>query len=191
MESLPARRIGTRTEARVLFLTVDVDTFRDTRGIEFERVAVRHPGAVAIVPVLDDSIILLRQFRAPLQQLLLEIPAGKLDVEGETPESAAGRECEEEIGYRPGRLVHLRTIYTTPGFSDERIELYLATDLREVGARPDGIEEHYSEIVRLSFAEVRSVMERGEITDAKTLIALEDVLSRVDPPSGSTPVHQG
>ena len=191
MESLPARRIGTRTEARVLFLTVDVDTFLDTRGIEFERVAVRHPGAVAIVPVLDDSIILLRQFRAPLRQLLLEIPAGKLDVEGEAPATAAERECEEEIGYRPGRLAHLRTIYTTPGFSDERIELYLATDLTEVGSRPDGIEEHHLEIVQLSFADVRSVMERGEITDAKTLIALEDVLRMVDPVSGSLLVQEG
>jgi ADP-ribose pyrophosphatase len=191
VESLPARRIGTRTEAQVLFLTVEVDTFRDRRGIEFERVTVRHPGAVAIVPVLDDSIILLRQFRAPLQQLLLEIPAGKLDVEGEAPEAAAGRECEEEVGYRPGRLLHLRTIYTTPGFSDERIELYLATDLSEVGARPDGIEEHHAEIVRLRFAEVRSAMERGEITDAKTLIALEDALRMVDPGSGSLPVQEG
>lgn len=189
MESLPAERIASRTEARVLFLSIDVDTFRDTRGIEFERVSVRHPGAVAIVPVIDGSIVLMRQFRAPIRQIVLEIPAGKLDIEGEVPEVAAARECEEETGYRPRRLEHLRTIYTTPGFSDEKIELYLGTDLEEVGARPTGVEEHHAEIVRMSFTEVRSAMADGRITDAKTLIALQDALCKADA-AVETPVEE-
>ena len=186
MEQVPADLVGTRIAAQVAFLSVEVDTFRDPDGVEFDRVSVRHPGAVAVVPVLDGTVILLRQFRTPLRAMMLEIPAGKLDVDGESPLEAAGRECEEEIGYRPGNLEHLRTIHTTPGFSDERIELYLATDLTEVGTRPDGVEEHHSEIIHLTFAEVREAIAAEAITDAKTLIGLQDVLARHDSSETST-----
>jgi ADP-ribose pyrophosphatase len=177
VESLPARRVGSRTVARVAFLTVDVDTFRDAHDHEFERVSVRHPGAVAVVPIDGNEVILIRQFRAPLGEMLLEIPAGKTDVDGEPRESTAVRECEEETGYRPGKLEHLRTIHTTPGFSDERIDLFVATELIHVGARPDGVEEHHAEIVRMKIDDVRKAIAEGRITDAKTLIGLQDVLS--------------
>jgi ADP-ribose pyrophosphatase len=175
---LPATLVGSRVVARVAFLSVEVDRFRDLSGDEFERVAIRHPGAVAVVPIDSGHVIFVRQFRAPLGAMMLEIPAGILDVENEPPEVAAARECEEETGYRPGRLEHLRSINTTPGFSDERIDLFLATDLTEVGAQPDGIEERHAEIIRLSFAEVRSAIADGSITDAKTLIGLFDGMQR-------------
>ena len=186
MEQVPADLVGTRIAAQVAFLSVEVDTFRTVDGVEFDRVSVRHPGAVAIVPVLNGTVLLLRQFRTPLRAMMLEIPAGKLDVAGESPRAAAGRECEEEIGYRPGNLEHLRTIHTTPGFSDERIELYVATDLIEVGTQPDGVEEHHSEIVQLTFSEVRKAIAEEAITDAKTLIGLHDVLERYNSSEAST-----
>ncbi len=162
--------------AQVAFLSVEVDRYRDPDGVEFERAVVRHPGAVGVVPVIDGRVVLVRQFRAPLGTTLLEIPAGKLDVEGEDAAAAAARECEEEVGYRPGRLVHVRTINTSPGFSDERIEMYLATELLEVGVRPDGPEEHRAEVVELTFDRVRNLIAAGEITDAKTLIGLHDAM---------------
>lgn len=171
-------RIGSRVAAEVAFLSVNIDRFSDGAGGEFERAVIRHPGAVAIVPVDDERVLLVRQFRAPLNAMMLEIPAGKLDVDGEDRRPAAMRECEEETGMRPGSLEHLRTIHTTPGFTDERIDIFMATDLTEVGARPDGIEEQHAEIVSLTFAEVVEAMSDGSITDAKTLIGLADVLSR-------------
>ncbi|MDF1595345.1 MAG: NUDIX hydrolase [Acidimicrobiia bacterium] len=178
MDPLPAVLTGSHVVARVAFLSVELDRYRDHDGSEFERVVIRHPGAVAVVPIDDGHVIFVRQFRAPLGALMLEIPAGILDIENEPLEMAATRECEEETGYRPGRLEHLRTINTTPGFSDERIDLFLATDLTEVGARPDGIEERHAEIIRLSFAEVRSAIADGSITDAKTLIGLLEGMPR-------------
>ncbi len=168
--------IGSSTVAQVAFLSLELDRYRYPDGTEFERVAVRHPGAVGVVPVLGDRIVLVRQFRAPLGATLLEIPAGKLDVEGEDPAAAAARECEEEVGYRPGRLTHVRTVHTTPGFSDERIEIYLASDLVEVGVRPDGPEEHRAEVVEVTFAEVQALIASGGISDAKTLIGLQDAM---------------
>ena len=178
MSGSPMSRIGSRVAAEVAFLSVNIDRFSDGDGGEFERAVIRHPGAVAVVPVDDGRVVLVRQFRAPLNEVILEIPAGKLDVEGEDRRPAAIRECEEETGFRPGSLEHLRTIHTTPGFTDERIDIYMATDLTEVGASPDGIEEHHAEIVCLTFDEVIEAMSDGSITDAKTLIGLADVLSR-------------
>ncbi|HSR44392.1 MAG TPA: NUDIX hydrolase [Acidimicrobiia bacterium] len=178
MQSIPAALVGSRKAARFGFLSVEVETYRFDEGDEFERIVIRHPGAVAVVPVLDDGVVLMRQFRAPLRTMVLEIPAGKLDVDGEPPSRAAARECEEETGYRPGRIEYLRTIHTTPGFTDERIELFLATELVEVGARPQGAEEQHAEIIHMTFAELRSAMAAGSITDAKTLLALNDVLAR-------------
>jgi len=164
--------------AEVAFLSVNLDTFRAGDGEEFERVVIRHPGAVAIVPILDDQVVLVRQFRAPIGTTLLEIPAGKLDVEGEPPELAAARECEEETGYRPGRLEYLRTIHTAPGFTDEQIHLYLALDLVHVGSSPVGVEERHAEVLAMSFDEVQKGIAVGSISDAKTLIGLHDALAR-------------
>jgi ADP-ribose pyrophosphatase len=172
------RLIGRRYVAWAGFLRLEREHFEGPEGRPFERLVVRHPGAVAVVPLDGDSVFLVRQFRTPVGRSLLEIPAGKLDVAGETLEVTARRECEEEIGLSPGRISHLRTILTTPGFSDERIDLFLAEDLSPVPARPDGIEEEHAEVVRMSFAEIEEAMGRGEIVDAKTLIGLYDVLSR-------------
>ena len=157
-----------------------MDRFVTASGEEFERVNVRHPGAVAVVPVDVDQVLLVKQFRAPLRMMMVEIPAGKLDVDGESPEDAAARECEEETGYRPHRMELLRSIHTTVGFSNERIDIFLATELTHVGSQPDGVEERHASLLRMSFDEVQAAMNDGSITDAKTLIGLADALSRVE-----------
>ena len=111
-------------------------------GAKFRRQVVRHPGAACVVPLLDDGrVVLVRQYRASIDELLLELPAGKLDVAGEAPEAAAARELEEEIGKRAGKLERLARFYNTPGFTDERGILYLATELSDGSAAPHGPEE--------------------------------------------------
>jgi ADP-ribose pyrophosphatase len=130
---------------------------------------VRHPGASAVVPFeRDDQVLLIRQFRYAAGGTIWEVPAGKLD--GDTPERCAARELEEEVGRRAGRLVRLGEIWTTPGFTDERIHLYAAFDLEPV---PLGHEEdEVIEIVPMSLDAALELIWRGELRDAKSALAL-------------------
>ena len=116
--------------------------------------------------------MLISQHRVAVDENLLEIPAGKCDEPGESLRDTATRECEEEVGFRPGRLTHLQTFYTTPGFSDEVIHLFLAEQLEPVETRPAGIEEEQAEVVRLPIDEALRRVRGGDIRDAKTLIGL-------------------
>ena len=131
---------------------------------------LQHPGACAVVPIRSDGqVVMLRQYRYAVAQTLWEIPAGKLDP-GESLEHCARRELEEETGYVAGGLISLGSIVTTPGFCDERIHLYLAHDLR-AGQRALGANESL-ECTTLSFERAIELAENGEISDAKTAIAL-------------------
>ncbi len=122
-------RLGSREIYRGRTFNVDVDQVRLPNGKEVELELVHHRGAAAVVPVLDDgTVLLVRQYRYATGGWLLEIPAGKLD-NGESPETCAGREAEEEVGYRPSKLEPLGWIWSTPGFADEKIWLFLATGL--------------------------------------------------------------
>jgi 8-oxo-dGTP pyrophosphatase MutT (NUDIX family) len=149
-------------------------TFTDPDGERFTREVVRHPGAVSVVPVLADgrTVVLVRQYRAAVGDELLEIPAGKLDVDGEAAEAAAGRELEEEIGRRAGRLVHLADFHTTPGFCDERGTVYLGLDLEDGEVSAQGVEERHMTIEHVDLGDVPAMIADGRITDAKTIIGL-------------------
>jgi ADP-ribose pyrophosphatase len=142
-------------------------------AIELE--ILRHPGAAAVVPLhADGSVTLIRQYRHAAGGMIWEIPAGKLEP-GEPPAECAARELEEEAGVGCAQLRLLTTIFTTPGFTDEVIHLYLATGLSEVPARPEAdevIERH-----RLPAAQVLSMIRSGEITDGKSICALMLALS--------------
>jgi len=132
---------------------------------------IRHPGASAVVPVdASGNAILVRQYRHATGSWLLEVPAGTLDYPGESPEDCARREVEEETGYRAGRLVPLGWIWTTPGFTDEKIWLYLALDLTPTRANLEADEVLTVEAVPLDEAVARAVS--GEIADAKSVCAL-------------------
>lgn len=137
------------------------------------RVIVHHPGAVAVVPIIGDDVVLIDQERMPAGRRLLEIPAGKRDVDGESLEATAVRECEEEIGWRPGRLTSLGSIYTTAGFSDERIWLFIGWDLEPVVAHPQGHEEEHATVVRMPIAEALRRVDERTIVDAKTVVGLQ------------------
>ncbi len=131
------RIAGERRVATAGFLAIDELEVIAPGGDTMTRVVVRHPGAVVVVPVEADNrtALLVRQYRAAADRALLEVPAGKRDVDGEAPSRTGARELEEEIGVRPGRMVKLAEFYNTPGFSDEYTHLYLATDLQHLDAR--------------------------------------------------------
>jgi ADP-ribose pyrophosphatase len=132
---------------------------------------IRHPGASAVVPVdHDGNAILVRQYRHATGSWLLEVPAGKLDHPGESPEDCALREVEEETGYRAGRLVPLGWIWTTPGFTDEKIWLYLAHELTPTVSALQADEVLTVEKLPLEEAARRAV--DGEIVDGKSVCAL-------------------
>ncbi len=172
------RTLGSRTIAEEAFLRLDRATVTTPDGTPIKRVIVAHPGAVAAVPIIGDDVILIEQYRAPVGRPLLEIPAGKLDIPGEDRRNTAERELEEEIGYSPGRLVHLIDLLTTPGFSDECITIYLATDLEAVPPRPVGAEEHHAQLVRMTLRDAVAQVHAGVITDAKTVAGLLLVAGR-------------
>lgn len=149
-------------------------TFVDPDGEEFEREIVHHPGAVSVVPVLDDgeTVVLVRQYRSPVDTLLLEIPAGKLDVDGEPPEVAAARELEEEVGYRAGSLERLAAFYNSPGYCDEHSIVYLARELVACELSAQGVEERHMAIERVALSDVPAMIADGLLVDAKTIIGL-------------------
>jgi 8-oxo-dGTP pyrophosphatase MutT (NUDIX family) len=147
-------------------------TFESPTGQRFHRDVVRHPGAVSVVPVDGDEVILVRQYRAPIDQLLLEIPAGKRDVEGEDPAVTASRELAEEIGMAAGSLEPLLSMHHSPGFCDELQHIYLATDLREAPQELDGIEEEHLTVERVPFETAVAFCYDGTITDAKSIVGI-------------------
>jgi ADP-ribose pyrophosphatase len=138
---------------------------------------VRHPGASAVVPFeTDRDVLLIRQFRHAAGGTIWEVPAGKLDP-GEAPAVCAARELEEEAGRRAGRLEPLATIWTTPGFTDERIHLFAAFDLVPVDHRHE--HDEVIELVRMPIAAALDLVWRGELADAKSALALIHAARRI------------
>ncbi|MBI2704341.1 MAG: NUDIX hydrolase [Actinobacteria bacterium] len=162
-------------EGRVIALAVG--TFAAPDGHTFERDIVHHPGAVSVVPLLDDGrVVLVRQYRAALDVDLLEIPAGIRDVAGEAPELTAARELAEEVGLRATALQLLCRFHNSPGCSDEEVFIYLATGLAQVDRDLQGVEEQHMTIEHVRLDDVPALIARGDLTDAKTIIGL--VLAR-------------
>ena len=161
-------------EGRVFNVTADTVREGDTTYI---REVVRHPGSAVIVPVFaDDTVALVRQYRHPALRYLLEVPAGSVD-KGETPEEAAARELEEELGFRAGMLEMLIEFFVSPGFCEEKMWVYLATDLTETAQRLD--DDEIVEVLRVPFSSALQMIASGEIEDAKTIIGLMLAAPRV------------
>ena len=134
------------------------------------REKVKHPGAVAVVPVnKKNEIILVKQYRYPVERVLIEIPAGKLG-RNENPIDCARRELHEEAGAIDGKLKHLVTIFTSPGFSDEKMEIYMATDFIETKNSPD--HDEFLKVIKVDIKSSIEMIKKGEITDAKTIIGI-------------------
>ncbi|MFN8540164.1 MAG: NUDIX hydrolase [Thermomicrobiales bacterium] len=150
---------------------VRVDRVRMADGRETTREVVFHPGAVAIVPLLPDGrVIMIRQYRHATGEVLLEIPAGTRDIPGEAPSDTAARELIEETGYRAGTLLHLSDFYTAPGFCNELMSLYLATDLAP--GDQNLMDDEAISVEAFSLDEAQALIAAGRIRDAKTIVGL-------------------
>lgn len=152
-------------------LELDLET---PDGAVGKRSVVRIGGAVAVVPIDGDEVVLIRQYRTPLDRALLELPAGKLDVPGESPEAAARRELAEEAGFRAGCMEQVAQFHTSPGYLDEQMTVFIATELTPVPTNPIGPEERAAEIVRIPLRDLAARL--PEIEDGKTLVGLMAVL---------------
>ncbi len=148
--------------------TVRVDTFRHDDGEEVQREIVAHPGAVAMLAVDDEHVWLVRQPREVVGEWTLEVPAGKLDHDGEDRLETARRELAEEIGKAAGRWEHVTWFYTSPGFTDERVDVYLATELSDASSEAE--EDERIEIAPWPLDRLDEAI--AECRDAKSLIAL-------------------
>jgi ADP-ribose pyrophosphatase len=145
-------------------------------GKSATREYLHHPGAIAAVPVLDDGrIVLVKQFRYPTGRVILEIPAGKLE-KGENPDDCVRRELTEEIGFEPEQLTHLASVWTTPGFTDEIIHLYLAKGLKPLRRQMDS--DEFLDVLIMSKEEVFQHLDTDSLIDGKTALALTMVERR-------------
>jgi len=158
---------------------VTVDTVREGE-LTYQRDVVHHPGSAVILPVFDDgTVVLVRQYRHPAVRYLLEAPAGTL-ADRERPDDGAARELQEELGFVAGRMEKLSEFFVSPGFCEEKMWVFLATDLTEGQQHLD--EDEILDVVRLPFADALEMITSGEIQDAKTIIALMLAAPRVGSP---------
>lgn len=180
---LEARARGAKSDAQISterihegkIINVDRDRIRYPDGSEAEVDIVRHSGASAVVPFLSDpegedpQILLLRQYRYAADGYLYEIPAGRLDL-GEAPADCAARELREETGCTAKQMEPLITMVTTPGFTDERIHLFMATDLTHGEAAREA--DEFADVVVMRLSEALELIQRGEIVDGKTALGI-------------------
>ena len=155
-------------EGKILNLKVDTVELPDKKYSKRE--IVEHPGGVAIIAITDDnSLVLVKQYRKSIEDFIWEIPAGKLEV-NEEPRETAVRELKEETGYESGKLTYIAEFFTTPGYCNEKIHLFLAEDLVEGESHPDSGE--FLEKSTIPLDDLFKMLDRGEIVDSKTIIAI-------------------
>ena len=168
-------KIGSRRLYSGRIINVDMDEVRFPNGSVGELEMVRHPGAAAVVPFLSDplgddpQILLLKQYRYAAESYLYEIPAGRLD-EGEDPADCARRELKEETGCTAERVEPLLSMYTTPGFTDERIHIFMASGLSQGTSGRE--KDEFIEIETVPLSRALSMVQAGAIPDGKTALAL-------------------
>jgi 8-oxo-dGTP pyrophosphatase MutT (NUDIX family) len=175
------RRVEERELWSGFVYRVVTTTSESPSGERFERYVVRSPGAVSVVPIVYTEtdpdravpeVILVSQYRAAHDEMVVEIPAGVRDIDGEADEDNARRELVEEVGLRPGRLELLTSIYPSAGMTDSVNTIFLATDCTPAERRPHGPEEEHTEVIRLPLAEAIEWVEAGRIVDAKSVVGL-------------------
>ncbi|HEY2495337.1 MAG TPA: NUDIX hydrolase [Paenibacillus sp.] len=167
--SLEEITLSTQSIFQGKIISLQVDTVQLPNGNTATREVVRHPGAVAVLALHEGKLIVVDQYRQPLGRCEVEIPAGKLE-QGEDPLEAAVRELKEETGYSCGEMKHLQSFYTSPGFADELIHLYVTEDLTVGEMAPD--EDEFLEMSELTLEEAYRYIQEGRISDAKTIMAV-------------------
>lgn len=170
LEHLYEKTVSSQSIYDGRIIKVKVDEVLLPNGKTAKREIVNHQGAVAVIPLTEDGkLIAVRQFRKPLEKVIVEIPAGKLEP-GEDPLSCAKRELEEETGYTAEQYEKLSAFYTSPGFADELLHVYVATGLVKGESRPD--EDEFVDVLEMTLEEAHERHKAGEICDAKTVVAL-------------------
>ncbi len=154
-------------------MTVSLATFADPDGEPFEREIVRRLGAVAVVAIDDDgSCVFVRQFRPAVGTEVLEVVAGTCDVDGEPLETTARRELAEEAGLEADEVEELGSFWNSPGYTDERTTVFLATGLRPCAKAPAGVEERWMSVERHDVRDLAGLVARGVLSDAKSIVGL-------------------
>lgn len=172
MSKFEEKTIHTEKIFQGKIIEVQVDDVVLPDGEKAKREIVRHPGAVAVIPITkDNKIVLVEQYRKPLGKTLLEIPAGMLEP-NEQPLAAAVRELEEETGYTTKELSFVTSFYTSPGFADELIYLYITDTLEKMETPVQGDDDEFIEVVELTLDEAKRYVEEEKIHDAKTSYAI-------------------
>ena len=170
-KNLIEKKISSENIFDGVLLHVRKDEVELPNGHKSVREWIKHPGASSVIPIFpDNQIILVRQFRYPVGQVTLEVPAGKLDAEGEDPLECAKRELSEETGYTAGKIWKLTTIATTVGFSNEFIHLYAASDL--ISGKQHTDDDEFINIVKVPLTAALQMVESGKIIDAKSAISI-------------------
>lgn len=154
-------------EGKIINLRIDTVELPDKKYSKRE--IVEHSGSVGIIPIIDDSLVLVKQFRKSVEKNLLEIPAGKIEI-NEEPRETALRELSEETGYTTDNLKYLFEFYTSPGFSNEKIYLFLTDELFE--GETNFEDNEYIEVQKIKIEDLVKMVDRGEITDSKTIISI-------------------
>jgi len=173
---VPFRHVSRQSIVTRAFLSFDRLEIESPDGHRAERFMLTHPGAVAFLPIDGHEVLLVRQYRGPVDMEMLEVPAGKLDA-GETDAiGAVRRECMEEVGMDPGVIEPLGHMFTSPGITNERIDLFWVGDLKPVPVRPDGLEEQHAEIIRVPIDGLSELVASGSLTDGKSIATISRYL---------------
>lgn len=173
MDSLEEKTLHTEKIFSGNIIELQVDDVELPNGEKGKREIVKHPGAVAIIPFLADGrMYLVEQFRKPLEKNIIEIPAGKMEP-GEDPLVTAKRELEEETGFQSDDLTYLTSFYTSPGFANELLYIYVARDLRKMEHPLAQDEDEFINLVKVTLEEAEQLIAQQCIHDAKTMYAIQ------------------
>ncbi|XLG10853.1 isopentenyl pyrophosphate and dimethylallyl pyrophosphate dip [Bacillus subtilis] len=173
MKSLEEKTIAKEQIFSGKVIDLYVEDVELPNGKASKREIVKHPGAVAVLAVTDEGkIIMVKQFRKPLERTIVEIPAGKLE-KGEDPEYTALRELEEETGYTAKKLTKITAFYTSPGFADEIVHVFLAEELSVLEEKRELDEDEFVEVMEVTLEDALKLIESREVYDAKTAYAIQ------------------
>lgn len=172
MKKFEEKTVHTESIYKGKVISLQVDDVSLPDGNTSKRELIKHPGAVAIIPITPEGkMVFVEQYRKTLERSVVEIPAGKLEP-GENPDETAKRELEEETGYTTESLEFVTSFSTSPGFADEIVHLYLAKDLKQAENRLDGDDDEFVELIEASLQEAEAMEKEQRIWDAKTAYAL-------------------